>query len=124
MNRTRRSLYYLCSYLIIGGLVLLLFPTEGLRLLLSNGDYGDVMPRFAGMLLTGLGLSIFGIVSVRAEALYPRTLMIRAFFLICIGSFYWMAHDPFFLLLLVVVGFGFVWTGLSYLAEKKESPRV
>lgn len=31
MNRTRLSLYYLCSYLLIGGLVLLFFPAEGLR---------------------------------------------------------------------------------------------
>ena len=41
MQRTRLSLYYLCSYLLIGGLVLLFFPQEGLRLLLSKGDYGD-----------------------------------------------------------------------------------
>ncbi|HET7211762.1 MAG TPA: hypothetical protein VFI85_08470 [Methyloceanibacter sp.] len=54
MNRTRLSLYYLCSYLLIGGLVLLFFPTEGLRLMLSTGSYGDVFPRVAGMLLAGL----------------------------------------------------------------------
>jgi hypothetical protein len=77
------------------------------------------MPRFAGMLLTGLGMSIFGIVNARAEALYPRTLMIRAFFLVCIVAFYARTHDPFFLVLLSVVGFGFVWTGLSYLTERK-----
>jgi hypothetical protein len=71
------------------------------------------------MLLTGLGMSIFGIVSARAEALYPRRLMIRAFFLICIAAFYWKSHDPFFLVLLAVVGFGFIWTGFSYLTEKK-----
>jgi len=119
MNRTRQSLFYLFSYLVIGGLVLLFFPKEGLRLLLSNGDYGDVMPRLTGMVLTGLGMSIFGIISTRAEALYPRTLVIRAFFVICIGAFYVMTHDPLFLVLLAVVGFGFVWTGLSYLTEKK-----
>jgi hypothetical protein len=119
MNRTRLSLHYLYGYLIVIGLALLFFPKEGLRLLLSNGDYGDVMPRFAGMLMAGLGLSIFGIVSTRAEELYPRTLMIRAFFLICIAAFYLKTHDPFFLLLLAVVGFGFVWTGLSYLTERK-----
>ncbi|MBS0239031.1 MAG: hypothetical protein JSR89_11470 [Proteobacteria bacterium] len=119
MNRTLLSLYYLCSYLIVGGLVLLLFPKEGLRVLLSNGDYGNIMPRFAGMLMAGLGMSIFGIVRARAEALYPRTLMIRAFFLICIVVFYAMTHDPFFLVLLAVVGFGFAWTGIGYLTERK-----
>lgn len=80
MSRTRGTLYYLCSYLLIGGLVLLFFPKEGLRLLLSNGDYGDVFPRVAGMLLTGLSMTVFGIISVRAESLYPATLLVRAFF--------------------------------------------
>jgi hypothetical protein len=118
MNRTRLSLHYLYSYLIVIGLALLFFPKEGLRLLLSNGDYGDIMPRFAGMLMAGLGMNIFGIVLSRAQALYPRTLLVRAFFLVCIITFYATTRDPFFLVLLAVVGFGFVWTGLSYLSEK------
>lgn len=69
MNRTRLSLYYLCSYLLIGGLVLRFFPTEGLRLMLSTGSYGDVFPRVAGMLLAGLGMTILGIILTRSEAL-------------------------------------------------------
>ena len=119
MNRTRLSLYYLCSYLLIGGLVLLFFPKEGLRLLLSNGDYGDVFPRVAGMLLTGLGMTVFGIIRTRAEALYPATLVIRAFFLACLGAFFLMTRDPLFLVLLAIVGFGFVLTGVTYLTENK-----
>jgi len=54
-------------------LVLLLFPTEGLRLLLSMGTM-ETLCRGLPNAADGLGLSIFGIVSVRAEALYPRTL--------------------------------------------------
>jgi hypothetical protein len=118
MNRTRLTLYYLSGYLLIGGLGLLLFPTETLRLLLSNGNYGDVMPRLAGMLMAGLGMSIFGIIRTRAEANYPGTLLVRAFFLPCIVALYVMTRDPFFLLLLGVVGFGFVLTGLSYWTDK------
>jgi len=38
---------YLSSYLLVGGLGLLVVPTLTLRLLLSNGSYGDVMPRLA-----------------------------------------------------------------------------
>jgi len=121
MNRTRLSLYYLCSYLLFGGLILLFFPKEGLRLFLSTGDYGDVFPRVAGMLLTGLGMTIFGIIRARAEALYPATLIIRAFFLACIVAFYVMTQDPLFLVLLVIVGFGFVLTGLTYLTDKRKA---
>ena len=57
MNRTHISLYYLCTYLLLGGFVLLLFPAQGLKLFLSTGDYGDVFPRVAGMLLAGLGMA-------------------------------------------------------------------
>jgi len=120
MNLTRLSLYYLCGYLLIGGLVLLFFPHEGLRLLLSNGDYGDVFPRVAGMLLAGLGLTVLGIILTRSEALYPATLAVRTFFLICIAAFYWMTRDPFFLVLLAIVGFGFVLTLTSYLRDRAE----
>ena len=119
MNRTRLTLYYLCGYLLIGGLVLLFFPREGLRLLLSNGDYGDVFPRVAGMLLTGLGMTVFGIIRASAEALYPATLLVRAFFLVCFSAFFLMTRDPFFLVLLAIVGFGFVLTGVTYLTENK-----
>jgi hypothetical protein len=118
MNRTRLSLHYLYSYLIVIGLALLCFPREGLRLLLSNGDYGNIMPRFAGMLMAGLGMNVFGIVLSRAEVLYSRTLFVRTFFLVCIITLYTISRDPFFLVLLAIVGFGFIWTGLSYLSEK------
>ena len=47
MIRTRLSLFYLAGYLIPAGLLLLFAPTFALRLLLSNGEYGDVFPRMA-----------------------------------------------------------------------------
>ena len=50
------------------------------------------MPRFAGMLMAGLGMNIFGIVLSRTETLYPRTLLVRAFFLVCIATFYAMTR--------------------------------
>jgi hypothetical protein len=54
----------------------------------------------------------------RAEALYPITLVIRAFFLACMSAFFSMTRDPLFLVLLGIVGFGFVLTGLTYLRAK------
>ena len=122
MQRTRLSLYYLCSYLLNGGLVLLFFPQQRLRLLLSNGEYGDVFPRVAGMLLTGLGLFVFAIIMAHAEALYPATLVVRAFFLVCMSVFFLMTRDPLFLVLVGIVGLGFVLTGVIYLTERKHTP--
>ena len=80
MNRMRISLFYLGSYLAIIGFGLLFVPHETLKILQSNGDYDNVFPRVAGMLMSGLGLSIFGIIRARAsefvscDAVYPCVL--------------------------------------------------
>ena len=121
MNKTRLSLYYLGSYLFIIGIGLLLAPNWTLKLLLSNGDYGDVFPRVAGMLMSGLGLSVFGMIRARSSELYPATLLIRAYFLVCIVAFYAMTRDPWFLVLIAIVGFGFILTLTSYLRDRKSS---
>jgi hypothetical protein len=44
------------------------------------------------MLLTGLGMTVFAIIRARAEALYPVTLVIRAFFLVCTSAFFLMSE--------------------------------
>ena len=121
MKRTRISLYYLCSYLLLGGFVLLFFPTEGLKLFLSTGDYGDVFPRVAAMLLAGLGMVVFAIILTRSEALYPVTLIVRTFFLACLAAFYLLTCDPLFLVLLGIVGFGFLLTLTSYLLDRRQT---
>jgi hypothetical protein len=121
VSRTRLSLYYLAGYLLIGGLALLLAPNVTLGILLSNGDYGDVFPRVAGMLMSGLGLAILGIIRARAEALYPATLAIRAYFVACLAAFYWVTRDPLFLVLLGVVLLGVILTLMSYISEHRQS---
>jgi hypothetical protein len=118
MTRTRFSLYYLAGYLLLGGFLLLFYPHEGLRLLLSTGDYGDVFPRLAGMLLAGLGMTVVGMILANTEVLYPATLGVRTFFLVCIAVFYWRTSDPFFLVMLGIVGLGFVLTLSTYLQDR------
>jgi hypothetical protein len=65
MERSRKSLYYLAGYLLLIGFALLLVPDLTLRLLLSNGHYGEIFPRVAGMLMSGLGMTIAGIIRAR-----------------------------------------------------------
>jgi hypothetical protein len=74
------------------------------------------------MFVTGLGMAVFAIIVARIEALYPVTLVIRAFFLVCMSAFFLMTRDPLFLVLLGIVGFGFVLTGVTYLTERKQTP--
>jgi len=121
MKRTRVSLYYLGSYLFIIGIGLLFAPQSTLRLLLANGDYGDVFPRVAGMLMSGLGLSIFGMIRTRSVEQYPATMLMRVYFIVCIIVFYRMTYDPFFLVLIAIVGLGLLMTLSSYLLDRKGS---
>jgi hypothetical protein len=111
---------YLASYLTLIGLGLLFLPDKTLRLLQSDAEYGNIFPRIAGMLMSGLGLSVFGIIRVGVPELYPVTLFIRVYFLVCLAVFYWMSTDPLFLVLIVIVGIGFVLTLSAHLRDRRE----
>ena len=119
MNKTRRSLYYPATYLTIAGVTLLLAPQFSLRLLFSNGNYGNVFPRVAGLMILGLGLIVIQVIRLRQEQLYFTLWAIRLLF--CIGwlAFYFYTGDPYFIVLFVIVGIGFVWTGISLLGERR-----
>jgi len=119
MKRTRLSLFYLAGYLIPAGFLLLFAPTFTLKLLLSNGDYGNVFPRVAGVLLIGLGVIVVQMIRFRAEMQYSTTLVIRPFFCACFIAFYFMSHDPFFVVLTAIVALGVIWTGFSYVMDKQ-----
>ena len=119
MKNTRLSLFYLGSYLTIIGFGLLFAPHGTLKLLQSNGDYGDIFPRVAGMLMSGLGLSVFGMIRARSSELYPATLLMRVYFIACIVAFYAMTGDPLFLVLVGIVGLGFGLTLFSYLTDRR-----
>ena len=119
MNRTRLSLFYLAGYLTFAGLALLLVPSFALKLLLSNGDYGDVFPRLAGMLLLGLAILVTQIIRHRIEVLYPTTLVVRLFFLVVFAYLFLTSDDPFFLVVFGIVLLGVVLTGYSYLTEHR-----
>jgi len=118
MNKTRLSLFYLGSYLVLIGFGLLLVPNETLRILQSNREYGNVFTRVAGMLMSGLGLSIFGMIRARSYAQYPATLFMRVYFIVCFVAFYATNGDPLFLVLIGIVGLGLVLTLVGYLLDR------
>jgi len=121
MTRTRLSLFYLAGYLTFAGLALLFVPTFALRLLLSNGAYGEVFPRMAGMLLLGLATIVIQIIRHRLEVLYPTTLAVRGFFLVTLIFLFVISNDPFFLVVFAIVALGVIFTGYSYLRERSDS---
>ena len=121
MKKTHLSLYYLVGYLIPGGAALIIAPQWALKLLLSNGNYDDVLPRLLGVILLALGLVILLIVHLHVEVLYSATLVVRSVILVCLFGLYFYSRDPLFLTLLGIVGLGFVLTGISYWLDRRAS---
>jgi len=121
VKKTRFSLFYLAGYLIPAGIMLLFIPRFATRLLFSNGEYDNIFPRVAGMLLIGLGVLIVQIIRLRLDGLYTTTLAVRAFFCACFVVFYAMSRDPFFLVLFGIVAFGITLTGTSYLLDRQST---
>lgn len=119
MKRTRLSLFYLAGYLLLSGIFLIVAPQFALRLLFSNGEYGDVMPRLLGVVLFALGVVIVQIIRFRLDVLYTTTLFVRGVILLVLLALYLYSRDPFFLVLLGVVGLGVVLTTTSYLLDRK-----
>jgi len=109
----------LAGYLIPAGLALLLAPQFALRLLFSNRDYGDVMPRLVGVLLIVVGIIVVQIIQHRLELLYLTTLFVRAFIVPSLSGLYVYSRDPLFLSLVLIVGIGIILTGTSYLLERR-----
>jgi hypothetical protein len=123
MRRTNLSLIYVATYLLASGVFLLLVPRLALHLLFSTGDYGDILPRLAGLLLLGLGILVVQIVRYRLSALYTTTLAVRVVFCIGFVVLYVMSRDPLFLVLIGVVGVGVVATSVSYVLDRREGHR-
>ena len=75
-SKTQLSLYYLASYLLLGGIGLVADPRLGLQLLMAEGDYGQFMPRLAGGLMIALGILVVQVIRRRLEApSTPRPLL-------------------------------------------------
>jgi len=119
MNRTKYSLYYLASYLTLGGLGLVFAPQFFLKLLGSNQDFSNGMPQLAGLLMIALGILIIRVIQKELKEIYPATLIARV--VICVGLIYLYSHycNPLFLVLLIIVGLGFVITSLSYFLDSR-----
>lgn len=124
MRRTHLSLYYLAGYLLVAGVALIATGQFAMGLLLSNGEYGDALPRLLGVVLLALGILIAQIIRHRLEVLYPTTLGVRGLILAALAGLFVFTRDPFFLVLIGIVGFGVLLTGTSYVLDRRGSSAV
>jgi hypothetical protein len=94
------------GYLLVGGLGLLVVPELTLRLLLSNGSYGDVMPRLVGVFMLALGGVVLQFVRARDYRYYRYAIIARIFIIVALTALYFKARDLLFLVLdaIVLVG--------------------
>ena len=120
MRRTNLSLIYVAAYLLGAGIFLLLAPRLALHLLLSTGEYGEILPQLAGLLLIGLGILVVQIIRYRVVALYPTTPAVRLVFCFGFIALYTRSRDPLFLVLLGVVGLGVLATSVSYVLDRRQ----
>jgi hypothetical protein len=102
----RLTFIYLASYLLVGGLGLLVVPELTLWLLLSNGSYGDVMPRLVGVFMVALGGVVLQFLRARDYRYYGYAIIARIFIVVALTVLYFKARDPLFLVLdaIVLVG--------------------
>jgi uncharacterized protein YjeT (DUF2065 family) len=121
VTRALRSLYYPAFYLTASGLALVLAPEPALKLLLSTGHYGDVMPRMAGVVILGLGIIVIQIIRQRVEGLYPTLVAVRVMFCGVWLGLYFHTRDPFFLVVFAVVAVGMIWTAVGLMLDRKTS---
>lgn len=102
----RLTFAYLAGYLLLGGLGLLAAPAVALRLLLSNGSYGDIMPRVVGMFMLVLGGMILQFARAQDYRYYRDTIVARGFIVVVLTALYFLARDPLFLVLDAIVLIG------------------
>ena len=102
----RLTLSYLAGYLLVGGLGFLVAPDVALRLLLSNGAYGDIMPRVVGLFMLVLGGFILQFVRARDYRYYVYAVVARSFIVLVLTALYFQARDPLFLVLDAIVLIG------------------
>jgi uncharacterized protein YjeT (DUF2065 family) len=119
MNRTRLSLFYLAGYLFPTGLLLYFAPQFFMKLLFSNQEYSSAFPRFSGILLVGIGIVVVTVIKYGNPIWYRMTLIVRLVLWTGIFGVWLESRDPFFIVVLSVLGFGILLTGSFYLLDRR-----
>jgi hypothetical protein len=123
-SRIRLCIWYVAGYLVLSGVALLLAPRGALAAMLTNTDYGNIMPRWVGMLSVAMGTLVGQIVRLRIAALYPLSFFMPAAMLVGFVGLYLQAANPLFLVVSAVVGVGVAATGTSMLLARAKAAAV
>jgi len=117
--RTRFSLGFVATYLLLTGLGLLLAPRAALALMGSTVDYGDTMPRWVGMFSVALAAVIVQVLRHRLAILYPLGFFMPGAMLFGFAGLFMQSGDPLFLAVAGIVSIGVAITGISLWLDRK-----
>lgn len=115
MFKKKITLIYLASYLSAGGLGFGFAPELTLKLFMSNGDYGVIMPRMVGMFMIVLGFMITLFIKNQDYKYYLPTIIARSFIVLFLCYLYFQTHDPLFAIVNVIVLIGLIPSVYVYL---------
>ncbi len=117
----RIAFIYLISYLGVAALGFGLFPALTMRLFLSNGDYGVIMPRLVGAMMGVLSFILFAIYRKGDWKKYsPFTMMARTPLVLFIFYIYYLSGDPMFLIINAIVLVGLLTTAAGTVLQRRE----
>lgn len=122
MNLKRITLSYVVTYLMIGGLGLSSAPDLFLKLFQSNQDYGDIMPRVAGIFMIALGGLFAAMLHFKDYKYYGFSIVVRTFIVLFIFLLFFMNNDPFFIVINIIVLFGLIPSYIIFAKDKMKSP--
>lgn len=112
------TLSYLAFYLLSGGIGFFFIPSLTLKLFLSNGNYGDVMPRLVGLFMLLLGSLIAQFV-IRKDYNYYGFSIVARTFAVCAAAFMWFySKDSLFITLMIIILIGLLPSYYAYFKEK------
>ncbi len=114
----RITLIYLSSYLFAGGVGFGFAPEIALKMFMSTGDYGAVMPRMVGMFMIVLSFLIAMFVKNQDYKYYLPTIIARTFIVIFLSYLYFSTSDPLFIIVNVIVLIGLLPSYYIYIRTK------
>jgi uncharacterized protein YjeT (DUF2065 family) len=121
MKYARLSLFYISTYLTLGGLGFLFVPEQFGRLLFSNTVYQDIPLRLAGMFSLIFGILVFQVARYAAEKFYNTSILIRLIALAILLWLYTLSNNPLFVSIMVIVGVGLAFTVASLAAGRNQT---
>ena len=121
-NQLKRIAFiYLISYLGVAALGFGLFPALTMKLFLSTGDYGVIMPRMVGAIMGLLSFLLFVIYRMGDWKKYsPFTMMARTPLVLFIFYIYYISDDPMFLIINGIVLLGLITTAIGTVLQRRE----